>query len=105
MDNIDSAVARVGSEVAPGEAGTGLVADREVEGEGQRDGSKMTRVVGWLCLRRTWKSLVFRISSRWEIIGKCTKSCSCGEEVCKSSIAGRKRMALLCVILLHPALG
>lgn len=46
MGNIDSAVARVGSEVAPGEAGTGSVADREVEGVSQRDGSKMTRVVG-----------------------------------------------------------
>jgi len=53
MGNIDSAVARVGSEVAPAEAGIGLVADREVEGESQQDGSKMTRVVGWLCLRRT----------------------------------------------------
>lgn len=77
MGNIGSAVARTGSGVA-GAPGTGSVEDREVAGLYQRDGSKMTRVVGYLCLRRTWKSPLFRVSSRWEIVGECTKSCSCG---------------------------
>jgi len=85
MGNIGSAMARIDSEVA-GEAGTDSVGDREVAGLYQRDGSKMTRVVGYLCLRRT-------------------KFCSCGGEVCKTLIVGRKRIALLCVILLHPARG
>lgn len=104
MGNIGSAMARIGSEVAR-EVGTGSVGDREVAGLYQRDGSKMTRVVGYLCLRRTWKSPLFRVSSRWEIVSECTKSCSCGGEVCKTLIVGRKRIALLCVILLHPARG
>ena len=68
---------------APREVGTGSVGDRGVEGVDQRDGSKLTRVVGYLCLCRTWKLLSFRVSSTREIAGRCTKSCSCGRGVCK----------------------
>jgi len=35
------------------EAGTGSAGDRGAEGVDQRDGSNLTRVVGYLCLRRT----------------------------------------------------
>jgi len=106
------AVGHIGSEVpmagccqeeAAREADTGSAGDREVEGLDQQDGSKLTRAVGYLCLRRTWKSLLFRVSSKREIAGEYTKFCSCGGELCKPLVVTRKKITLLCVILLRPA--
>jgi hypothetical protein len=64
--------------VAPREAGTDSVGDREVEGLDQQDGSSLRMVAGYLCSHRTWESLVFRVSSKLEIAGVYTKSCNCG---------------------------
>ena len=77
--------------VAPGEADTDLAGDRGVEDVDQRDGSNLSLVVGYSCLHRTWKPLVFRVSAETEIAGGHTKSCSCGRERDISLWWGRRR--------------
>jgi len=77
-------------EVAPGEAGTDSVGDQGVEDVDQRDGSNLSLAVGYLCLHRTWKLLESRVSSKREIAGGHTRSCSCGRKRDKP-LAGRAR--------------
>jgi len=70
-DRIDSEVpspADPSEGVVLKEAGTGSAGGREA-GAGQQDGSNLTRAVGCLCLRRTWKSPSFRVSSKWGVAG------------------------------------
>lgn len=102
VGHIGSAMDHIDSELAPG-TGTGSVGDREVAGVDQQDGSRLKRAVGYLCSRKTCKSLGFKVSSKREIVGEYTKSCSCERKVCKSLVVRWKKISLLCVILLHPA--
>ena len=72
MDRMDSGIpslAGPSEEVPLREAGTDSAGGREVEVDRQ-DGSNLTRVVGYLCLHRTWKTLAFRASSKREITGE-----------------------------------
>lgn len=112
MDHIGSAVdhnnpvdptADSSREATSREAGIGSVGDRGVEGVDQQDGSNLTWAVGHSCLHRTYKPPRFRISSKREITGGYTKSCSCGREGSKSLVRRTKGITLLCVILLYPA--
>lgn len=72
MDRIDSGIPNLADpseEVALRGAGTDSAGGREV-GVDQQDGSNLTRAVGYLCLRRTWKSLAIRVSSKREVAGE-----------------------------------
>lgn len=65
MDSEIPSLADPSEEVNLKEAGTGSAGGREA-GVDRQDGSNLTRAVGCSCLRRTWKSLAFRVSSKWE---------------------------------------
>ena len=79
----------------PKEADAGSAEDQEAEGVNQQDGSSSSLVVEQLCLRRTWKSLAFRVSSKQGIVGKRTKSCSCGRKESKYLVGSTKEIILL----------
>ena len=81
--------------VTPREADAGPVEGQEVEGVNQRDGSSSSLAVEHLCLRRTWKLLAFRVSSKQGIVGKRTKSCSCGGKGSKYLVGRTKEIILL----------
>ena len=67
-ENHPTVLGHIGSAVTLVEAGTDSVGGREV-GVSRQDGTNLTRAVGYLCLRRTWRSLAFRVSSKREIAG------------------------------------
>jgi hypothetical protein len=72
MGRIDSEIpslADPSEEVLLREAGTDSAGGRGA-GVDQQDGSSLTRAVGYLCLRKTWKSLAFRVSSKREVAGE-----------------------------------
>ena len=69
VDRIDSGIPIVdpSEEETLREADTDSAGGRVEVGLDQQDGSSLTRVAGYLYLRRTWKSLAFRISSKREV--------------------------------------
>jgi len=72
VDRIDSGVpiADPSEEVALREADIDSAGGRAEVGLDQQDGSNLTRAAGYSCLRRTWKSLAFRVSSKRGVAGE-----------------------------------